>query len=101
MARTAADLNLSVLKRLDDDGLEKLLARAEAAIGHPLPVNDEARATLRAMANNQFVSATATGTSYLTATAGTAGGSSTRPVLLRLLLRGAFGSKRAPAFLDS
>jgi len=29
-------------------------------------------ATLRAMANNQFVSATATGTSYLTATAGTA-----------------------------
>ncbi len=40
-----------VLKRLDDDGLEKLLARAEAAIGHPLPVNDEARATLRAMAD--------------------------------------------------
>ena len=40
-----------VLKRLDDDGLEKLLARAEAAIGHALPVNEEARATLRAMAD--------------------------------------------------
>jgi putative ATPase len=40
-----------VLKRLDDDGLEKLLARAESAIGHALPVNDEARATLRAMAD--------------------------------------------------
>jgi putative ATPase len=40
-----------VLKRLDDDGLEKLLARAEAAIAHPLPLDPEARATLRAMAD--------------------------------------------------
>jgi putative ATPase len=40
-----------VLKRLDDQGLDLLLQRAEAAIGHALPVNDEARATLRAMAD--------------------------------------------------
>ena len=40
-----------VLKRLDDDGLEKLLARAEATIGHPLPLDPEARPTLRAMAD--------------------------------------------------
>jgi len=40
-----------VLKRLDDDGLEKLLLRAEAAITHPLPLDPEARATLRAMAD--------------------------------------------------
>ena len=40
-----------VLKRLDDDGLEKLLARAESAITRPLPLDPEARATLRAMAD--------------------------------------------------
>ncbi len=40
-----------VLKRLDDAGLDLLLHRAEAAIGHPLPVDAEARATLRAMAD--------------------------------------------------
>ena len=40
-----------VLKRLDDTGLDQLLQRAEAAIGHALPVNEEARATLRAMAD--------------------------------------------------
>ena len=40
-----------VLKRLDDAGLDLLLHRAEAAIGHPLPVDPEARATLRAMAD--------------------------------------------------
>ncbi len=40
-----------VLKRLDDDGLDQLLRRAEATLGRPLPVNDEARATLRAMAD--------------------------------------------------
>jgi len=40
-----------VLKRLDDDGLEKLLLRAESAITHPLPLDPEARATLRAMAD--------------------------------------------------
>ena len=40
-----------VLKRLDDTGLEKLLARAEAAIAHPLPLDAEARPTLRAMAD--------------------------------------------------
>jgi putative ATPase len=40
-----------VLKRLDDDALEKLLARAEAAEGRELPLTDEARIQLRAMAD--------------------------------------------------
>jgi putative ATPase len=39
-----------VLRRLDDDALERLLARAEAQ-AHPLPLDPEARATLRAMAD--------------------------------------------------
>jgi putative ATPase len=40
-----------VLRRLDDEGLERLLARAEAEAGRALPVQPEARATLRAMAD--------------------------------------------------
>ena len=40
-----------VLRRLDDAGLEQLLARAEAEIGHDLPLQPEARDTLRAMAD--------------------------------------------------
>jgi putative ATPase len=40
-----------VLKRLDDAALDQLLARAEAEAGRPLPVNDSARAALRAMAD--------------------------------------------------
>ncbi len=40
-----------VLRRLDDDALEKLLARAEVEAGHPLPLDPDARATLRAMAD--------------------------------------------------
>jgi putative ATPase len=40
-----------VLKRLDDEALEKLLARAEEAEDRALPVTPEARATLRAMAD--------------------------------------------------
>jgi putative ATPase len=40
-----------VLKRLDDAALELLLARAEDALGRALPVDAEARATLRAMAD--------------------------------------------------
>lgn len=40
-----------VLRRLDDAALERLLARAEAEIGHPLPLTDEARNALRAMAD--------------------------------------------------
>jgi putative ATPase len=40
-----------VLKRLDDAALEVLLVRAEAEIGRPLPLDPEARATLRAMAD--------------------------------------------------
>ncbi len=40
-----------VLRRLDDVAMELLLARAEAAVGRPLPVQPDARATLRAMAD--------------------------------------------------
>jgi putative ATPase len=40
-----------VLKRLDDAALELLLLRAEASMGRGLPVDAEARATLRAMAD--------------------------------------------------
>jgi putative ATPase len=40
-----------VLRRLDDAALESLLARAEAELGRPLPLDAEARATLRAMAD--------------------------------------------------
>jgi putative ATPase len=40
-----------VLRRLDDDSLERLLSRAEHDIQRPLPLIDEARSTLRAMAD--------------------------------------------------
>ncbi|MGK2924225.1 MAG: replication-associated recombination protein A, partial [Lysobacterales bacterium] len=40
-----------VLKRLDDAGLETLIGRAEADAGRKLPVDDQARATLKAMAD--------------------------------------------------
>ncbi|WP_068876722.1 MULTISPECIES: replication-associated recombination protein A [unclassified Phenylobacterium] len=40
-----------VLKRLDDDALEMLLGKAEAHEGRPLPLDAEARAALRAMAD--------------------------------------------------
>jgi putative ATPase len=40
-----------VLKRLDDDAMQKLLARAEAGEDRALPLTQEARATLRAMAD--------------------------------------------------
>jgi putative ATPase len=40
-----------VLRRLDDAALETVLARAEAEIGHALPVTAEGRASLRAMAD--------------------------------------------------
>jgi putative ATPase len=40
-----------VLHRLDDRALEALLARAEAFEGRPLPVDEDARASLRAMAD--------------------------------------------------
>ena len=40
-----------VLRRLDDTALELLLARAEADTGRALPLDAEARATLRAMAD--------------------------------------------------
>jgi len=40
-----------VLRRLDDAALELLLTRAEAELGRPLPLNPEARAALRAMAD--------------------------------------------------
>jgi putative ATPase len=40
-----------VLKRLDDDAMQKLLARAEATENRALPLTPEARASLRAMAD--------------------------------------------------
>ncbi len=40
-----------VLRRLDDAALDRLLARAETAVGRPLPVTAEGRAALRAMAD--------------------------------------------------
>ncbi len=40
-----------VLRRLDDAALDLLLERAEAEAGRPLPLQPEARATLRAMAD--------------------------------------------------
>jgi putative ATPase len=40
-----------VLRRLDDPALERLLVRSEADIGCALPVTDDARFTLRAMAD--------------------------------------------------
>src|SRR3954465_6414684 len=40
-----------VLRRLDDAALQTLLARAEAHLGHALPLTDDGRAALRAMAD--------------------------------------------------
>lgn len=40
-----------VLKRLSDTALETLLQRAEAEVGKPLPLTDEARVTLKALAD--------------------------------------------------
>jgi putative ATPase len=40
-----------VLRRLDDNDLETLLQRAEAQLGRPMPLTDEARTALRAMAD--------------------------------------------------
>ncbi|MFT8468148.1 replication-associated recombination protein A [Acetobacter syzygii] len=40
-----------VLNRLDDPALESLLVRAEEETGHPLPLTEDGRATLRAMAD--------------------------------------------------
>jgi len=40
-----------VLHRLDDAALEGLLVRAETALGRPLPLDDDARAATRAMAD--------------------------------------------------
>lgn len=40
-----------VLRRLDDEALDRLLARAEQAVNRPLPILPEARGALRAMAD--------------------------------------------------
>src|SRR5205085_11735041 len=40
-----------VLRRLDDAALETLLARAQAHLGRALPLTDDGRAALRAMAD--------------------------------------------------
>ncbi len=44
-------LQVLVLNRLDDAALESLLARAEAEMGLPLPLDEDGRAALRAMAD--------------------------------------------------
>ena len=40
-----------VLRRLDEEGLETLLQRAEASLGGPLPLDDGARTALKALAD--------------------------------------------------
>ena len=40
-----------VLKRLDDNALEKMIRRSEKEIGQALPLDDDARATLKALAD--------------------------------------------------
>ncbi|AVM75343.1 replication-associated recombination protein A [Magnetospirillum gryphiswaldense] len=40
-----------VLKRLDDDALDALITRAEAELGRPLPLAEDSRAALKAMAD--------------------------------------------------
>jgi putative ATPase len=40
-----------VLRRLDDGALETLLSRAEKHLGHAMPLSDDGRAALRAMAD--------------------------------------------------
>ncbi len=40
-----------VLRRLDEDGLETLLQRAEASLGAPLPLDEGARTALKALAD--------------------------------------------------
>jgi putative ATPase len=40
-----------VLKRLDDAALDRLLARAEQEVGRPLPLQDDARQAVKAMAD--------------------------------------------------
>src|SRR5437773_6521331 len=40
-----------VLRRLDDSALETLLTRAEKHLGHAMPLTDDGRAALRAMAD--------------------------------------------------
>src|SRR5271155_231505 len=40
-----------VLRRLDDGALEALLRRAEAHLGHAMPLSDDGRTALRAMAD--------------------------------------------------
>ena len=42
---------LFILNRLDDDSLEKIIRRAEAEVGAKLPVDDDARSAIKAMAD--------------------------------------------------
>jgi len=44
-------MQVLVLRRLDDAALEGLLGRAEQAVGHPLPLDPDARAALKATAD--------------------------------------------------
>ena len=43
-----------VLNRLDDGALEEIIVRAEAEMNRPLPLDEDARAALRAMADGRF-----------------------------------------------
>ncbi len=49
--RALSRAQVMVLNRLDDGALEELLVRAEAHYGAALPLSDDARASLRAMAD--------------------------------------------------
>lgn len=44
-------MQVLVLRRLDDEALDRLMARAEAEAGRSLPLTDDGRAALRAMAD--------------------------------------------------
>ncbi|MEZ5843599.1 MAG: replication-associated recombination protein A [Hyphomicrobiaceae bacterium] len=83
-----------VLKRLDDDALEDLLQRAEAATGRHLPLEPEARDALRAMADGDGRTVLNLAEEVLAATASTGekGGPLDRDALTRLVQR------RAPLY---
>jgi putative ATPase len=82
-------MQVLVLNRHDDAALETLLARAEDDLGEPLKLTDDARASLKAMADGDG--------RYLLncveALSNTSGGQTITPDLLAKLLQ-----KRAPAY---
>src|SRR3546814_4627195 len=50
-AAVRSGLQVRVLHGLDDEALDELLRRSEAAIGHPLPLDPDARTALKALAD--------------------------------------------------